>query len=291
MKVLAIVMLVIAGIAGVIAYRMSVEYARTPEPLPDATEAEEVIPTTLVVVALKPLAANAQIQRDDVALTPVTIAPQRYFANADDVVGRVPLVDIDAGAPVTPRYFRDANVLARIIPAGSKAMSLQIDEVVAVGGFVRPGDTVDVLVFLRGSGGDDAQARTLLREALILGYEERVIDRPQGVEDTSGNRRQRIRTAVVAVPDNDVTRVMLGASLGEIRLALHGQVDADSSSGNGGSAGLPLAQTTTTRAAVSDDVVTREELIGIEKKKPATEARTQAPVYVYKANELESVRP
>ncbi len=42
---------------------------------------------------------------------------------------------------------------------------------------------------------------------------------------------------------------------------------------------------------MSDDVVTREELIGIEKKKPATEARTQAPVYVYKANELESVRP
>ena len=289
MKILAIVMLAIAGLAGLVAYRMSVDYARAPQPLPEAAEQEEVVPTTLVVVALQPLAANVQIQRDDVALTPVTIAPARYFANVDDVVGRVPLVDIDAGAPVAPRYFRDANVLARIIPAGSKAMSLQIDEVVAVGGFVRPGDTVDVLVFLRGSGMQDAQARYLLRSALVLGYEERVIDRPEGVDDSANSRRQRIRTAVVAVPDAEVTRVMLGASLGELRLALHGQGDAE---GGAQSGALPLVTDAATVASTpSADVITREELVGIEKKKPATERRVQPPVYVYRANELESVRP
>ncbi len=289
MKILAIVMLAIAGLAGLVAYRMSVDYARTPQPLPEAAEQEEVVPTTLVVVALQPLAANVQIQRDDVALTPVTIAPARYFANVDDVVGRVPLVDIDAGAPVTPRYFRDANVLARIIPAGSKAMSLQIDEVVAVGGFVRPGDTVDVLVFLRGSGTQDAQARYLLRSALVLGYEERVIDRPEGVDDSVNSRRQRIRTAVVAVPDTEVTRVMLGASLGELRLALHGQGDA---AGDEQFGALPLVTGADTVASPpSADVITREELVGIEKKKPTTERRVQPPVYVYRANELESVRP
>ncbi|MBV59981.1 MAG: Flp pilus assembly protein CpaB [Nevskiales bacterium] len=290
MKILAIVMLVIAGLAGLVAYRISVEYARTPQPLPEASEQEEVAPTTLVVVALQPLAANVQIRRDDVALTPVTIAPAHYFANVDDVVGRVPLVDIDAGAPVTPRYFRDANVLARIIPAGSKAMSLQIDEVVAVGGFVRPGDTVDVLVFLRGSGTQDAQARYLLRSALVLGYEERVIDRPEGVDESSSTRRQRIRTAVVAVPEADVTRVMLGANLGELRLALHGQGTTEEDGGQ--TTGLPLAPDAV--KAVSDqaaDVITREELIGIDKKTPATERRVRPPVYVYRANELESVRP
>lgn len=289
MKILAIVMLVVAGVAGLVAYRMSVEYARAPQPIPESAEQEEVIPTTLVVVALEPLAANAQIQRDDVALTPVTIAPARYFANVDDVVGRVPLVDIDAGAPVTPRYFRDANVLARIIPADSKAMSLQIDEVVAVGGFIRPGDTVDVLVFLRGSGSSDAQARYLLRSALVLGYEERVIDRPEGVDDSSAARRQRVRTAVVAVPDKDVPRVMLGASLGELRLALHGQGETDSASRPGE---LPLAASASVRSTeFSTDVITREELVGIEKKKPATATRVRPPVYVYRANELESVRP
>ena len=290
MKILAIVMLVIAGLAGLVAYRISVEYARTPQPLLEASEQEEVAPTTLVVVALQPLAANVQIRRDDVALTPVTIAPAHYFANVDDVVGRVPLVDIDAGAPVTPRYFRDANVLARIIPAGSKAMSLQIDEVVAVGGFVRPGDTVDVLVFLRGSGTQDAQARYLLRSALVLGYEERVIDRPEGVDESSSTRRQRIRTAVVAVPEADVTRVMLGANLGELRLALHGQGTTEEDGGQ--TTGLPLAPDAV--KAVSDqaaDVITREELIGIDKKTPATERRVRPPVYVYRANELESVRP
>ena len=38
MKILAIVMLAIAGLAGLVAYRMSVDYARTPQPLPEAAE-------------------------------------------------------------------------------------------------------------------------------------------------------------------------------------------------------------------------------------------------------------
>mgnify|MGYP000560182334 CR=1 FL=1 len=217
------------------------------------------------------------------------IAPPTYFANIDDVVGRAPLVDVDAGAPVTPRYFQDANALARIIPVGSKALSLQIDEVVAVGGFVRPGDTVDVLIFIRGSGAVEAQARYLLRDALVLGYEERIIDRPEGVDDAS-NRRQRVRTAVIAVPDADVTRLVLGANVGELRLALHGQHDSDAEDVSGG---LPLAERARQAGVqpVSEHVITQAELAGIQRTAPVPARPPTPPVYVYRGNDLESVRP
>ncbi len=82
---------------------------------------------------------------------------------------------------------------------------------------------------------------------------------------------------------------MLGASLGELRLALHGQGDA---AGDEQFGALPLVTGADTVASPpSADVITREELVGIEKKKPTTERRVQPPVYVYRANELESVRP
>jgi len=179
----------------------------------------------------------------------VAVTPTDYYASLDEVAKRVPLVDIDAGAPVTKRYFKEGNILAKIIPAGHQALAIEVNEVVAAGGFVRPGDNVDVLVYLRtGAGVSDAQSRVLLENARVLAFEDRIIERPQGLKDEeakgSDQSRRRMRTAVLAVPDADTTRVMLGVGLGEVRLALRGQQTAagEESSTDVTEAGLPLSE-------------------------------------------------
>jgi pilus assembly protein CpaB len=225
LKVVAAVTVALALLLALIGYRVSRQYAE------NATKAAQVqsAPQTLAVVAVKPLAAYKAIDKDSVALVPLAVAPTDFFTNLDEVVGRVPLVDVDAGAPVTGRYFKEGNAVARIIPAGHQALSFEVNDIIAVGGFVRPGDVVDVLVYLRtGSGIPETQARVLLPGARVLAYEERVIDRPQGLkaEEGGSDSRRRVRTAVVAVPETDTTRVMLGASLGELRLALRGQTQS-----------------------------------------------------------------
>jgi pilus assembly protein CpaB len=225
LKVVAAVTVALALLLALIGYRVSRQYAE------NATKAVQTqsAPQTLAVVAVKPLAAYKAIDKDSVALVPLAVAPTDFFTNLDEVVGRVPLVDVDAGAPVTGRYFKEGNAVARIIPAGHQALSFEVNDIIAVGGFVRPGDVVDVLVYLRtGSGIPETQARVLLPGARVLAYEERVIDRPQGLkaEEGGSDSRRRVRTAVVAVPETDTTRVMLGASLGELRLALRGQTQA-----------------------------------------------------------------
>ncbi len=239
LKYVAIASVVLAVVLGVIAYRWTT--ALTESAAADEARRENVVvpaPTTLAVVALRPLGANRTIGPDDVALKPVAVVPERYFTQVGNVIGKVPLIDIDPGAPVTPRYFRQTNILARIIPAGHQAMSLEVSDVVAVGGFVKPGDEVDLLLYVR-SGEVPAQARILLAEVLVLAYEDRVIERPQGLTEEEGRpeRRSRVRTAVVAVPEDLTTKVMLAASLGDIRLALRRQV-VDEESAN---AGLPVA--------------------------------------------------
>lgn len=297
LKLLAVAMVVLALIAGVAAWRLSTQYSEQARvaATQQAAVREAQKTRTLLVVATKPITAFEPIPADAVALASVEIAPGAFFTAVEDVAERTPLVDIDVGAPVTPRYFGAINQLARIIPQGSKAMSFEIDDVVAVGGFVRPGDTVDVLMYVRGLGSNaTSQARTLLEEALVLGYEERIIDRPEGAGGDGGNQRRRIRTAVIAVPDDEVTRVLLGDSVGTLRLALHGAQVLDGDELPGESGELPLISDADAEKAEDDkpDVITLAELTALKKAqgdKPKPPPRPA--VYVYRGNDIETVRP
>lgn len=297
LKLLAVAMVVLALIAGVAAWRLSTQYSEQARvaATQQAAVREAQKTRTLLVVATKPITAFEPIPADAVALASVEIAPSAFFTAVEDVAERTPLVDIDVGAPVTPRYFGAINQLARIIPQGSKAMSFEIDDVVAVGGFVRPGDTVDVLMYVRGLGSNaTSQARTLLEEALVLGYEERIIDRPEGAGGDGGNQRRRIRTAVIAVPDDEVTRVLLGDSVGTLRLALHGAQVLDGDELPGESGELPLISDSDAEKVEDDkpDVITLAELTALKKAqgdKPKPPPRPA--VYVYRGNDIETVRP
>ncbi len=258
-KIIAGVFIVLAAILGFFAWQMAHNYADTSNRASQAQQnqaaAIAAAPLTQVVVAIKPLPANQPIDRGSLKVIGLEVVPSQYFTSLDDVAGLTPLIDIDTGTPITPQLLK-GNPVAKQIPAGFKAVSLTLTDVIGVGGFVRPGDIVDVLVYLRNDQQnkvDPAQARILQKDALVLAFDDHVIN-PPVVTDKSQNGQQqqqqpqrRERTVVVAVPDAEVTRVMLGASLGEVRLALHGQAqdqvpatqpaaDASSSSSSGGTA-------------------------------------------------------
>lgn len=228
LKTLAVILVVAAAVLGFAAYYFSQGLTEAPE-----TAEREQVPQpaenqVLAVVATRRLPPYQPIAPEAVALLPISVQPPQYFTDVGEVVGRTPLRAVPVGSPVTEEAFGKANTLSQAIPAGSQAMSLEISDVIAVGGFVRPGDMVDVLVYIRASGREveDSQARVLLENARVLGYEERLINVDAEAVDDNGDDRQqqrRQRTAVIAVPVEDTTRVMLGASLGELRLSLRGE--------------------------------------------------------------------
>ena len=299
LKVIAAIMVSLALIFGL----LLVNFYRQNEQRAQQAEAKaQQAPQTLAVVATKPLAAYKAISRDTLALVPVPVAPPQYFTNVDDVVGRVPLLDVDQGAPITARYFKEGNVLARIIPPGFQAVSLEINDVIAVGGFVRPGDIVDVLLFLRGGPGiNEPQSRVLLKQVRVLAYEERIIDRPQGLKDeeksAGGSQGKRARTAVLAVPEAETTRVMLGASLGEVRLALRGQnpQGEEKQAAEVTEGGVPLSAEAVARKEaekVPDQAVTASQLSRVVQPPAAAGKGKQAPaptVEVYRGSQRERV--
>lgn len=330
-RIVAIVLGLLAIILAIVGWRMSRSFAesaaKAQEQQQQSPSASPAVPQILVVIATKPLAANKPIDKDAVVLAPVTIAPTEYFANVDDAIGRTPLIDIDAGAPVVPRFFKDANLIARGVPEGFRALSLKVDDVVGVGGFVRPGDTVDVLVYIKSvtstptgeKVGPDktedipTQARVLIRDIRVLSYEDHLVEPPKGLPEDKDKQAQarRERTAVLAIPEAQVTKVLLGSSYGELRLALHGTpatnaaAPADAAVDSGGApaisavASLPLSPEAKAKADAEAElaaaqVITATELSQlIPKKKGAVRTAPPRPprIEIYRGSELKTVSP
>ncbi len=322
-RIVAIVLGLLAIILAIVGWRMSRSFAESAAKAQaqQPVAAAPAVPQILVVIATRPLAANVPIDRDAIVLAPVTIAPTEYFANVDDAIGRTPLIDIDAGAPVVPRFFKDANLIARGVPDGFRALSLKVDDVVGVGGFVRPGDTVDVLVYIKSvtntptgekAGPDKSediptQARVLIRDIRVLSYEDHLVEPPKGLPDDKEKQAQaqgrRERTAVLAIPENQVTKVLLGSSYGELRLALHGTpattaAEADASVPAISAVGsLPLSPEAKAKADAEAElaaaqIITATELTQLIAKGKKKGVRNEAPrIEIYRGSELKTVSP
>lgn len=300
-RVIAIVLGLIAIVLVIVGWRMSrgfAESATRAQVESQVALATPASPQIQVVVATRPLAANVPIKDSDVVVAPMTIAPTEYFANVADAVGRTPLIDIDAGAPVVPRFFKDSNLIARGVPEGHRALSLKVDDVVGVGGFVRPGDIVDVLVYIKSvsgtpTGEEDSkedekkdiptQARVLIRDIKVLAYEDHLVEPPKGLEaskdkNKSAQQQRRERTAVLAIPELQVTRVLLGAEYGDLRLALHGAAaDPAVAAATDPAAAATATDTNTEIAAISaEPAAPAKPLTAAEKAKADAEAAAAA---------------
>lgn len=308
-KVIAGVAVVLTLVLAFVGYRVSRQYAEDSERARAQVQAQaqkpDEAPKLLAVVATKPLAAYRKIAKDDVVLAEVTVAPRDYYTSLEEVVDKEPLVDVDQGAPVTKRYFAEGNVLAKSVPAGFQAVSVEVSDVIGVGGFVRPGDIVDVLLYLR--GGNDVertQARILLEDTRVLAYQELLVDRPDGLKEEEGKERasRRQRTAVLAVPEDKTTRLMLGASMGELRLALHG-MSRDTAAGAApasaadavvDAAPLPMSDDALKSEAakkVPDLAYTATQLSRVELAPAEKKVVVREKIYVYRGADVQTVTP
>ena len=192
--------------------------------LPDADTPPERVE---VVVARHDIAPFVAL--DEADLKTVTMArPDADFAStAAPLVGRMSGVALAGDAIVAPKSLISFSDLAQRVPPGTQAISIAVNDTVAVGGLVAPGDLVDVLIYLRASGRDveKTQVRVLLQKIRLLALGGTLVGRTPDSAD-AGNRRSRQTTAVLAVPKADVARLLLGDEAGDLRLALFGETEA-----------------------------------------------------------------
>jgi pilus assembly protein CpaB len=112
--------------------------------------------------------------------------------------------------------------LPAAIPQGMRAISVAVNDVVAVAGFVTPGTMVDVLVTGRLSGAnrgsDDNITRTILENV-------RVLAAGQKIEQDREGKPQTVPVITLLVSPEDAGKLAMASTQGKIQLALRNTVD------------------------------------------------------------------
>lgn len=257
MILLAVLLIVGASVAGYLGYKTTQEAKQVAlEAEQKAVAARKVaeigVPGKVrVVVAKQDIPAYKKLSADDLTLDYLKVAPPRTYRTIDEVLDQPIQVDLVAGALLETGHLQPGGEVARLLKPGERAVAIPIDEVVGGGGFVQPGDLVDVLLFLRGENGVKDSAQVVMQSLRVVGFGAEIINPAGGTEtpeQKAGRKgeRARARTAVLAVSEKDVTRIMLASSLGTLRLAIRPPVElvAQTEPDAGGKPGVVPADAT-----------------------------------------------
>jgi len=155
--------------------------------------------------------------------------PPSALAKIEDVENRRPKSIIFKGSPILDNQLwpkgKDSGGAQPYIPKGYRVVAVKVDDVIALGGILRPGDRVDVLVCVKlvpSQGTPQDEVRTFLQDIKVFGINEVFeSDAAGGDKKLSG-----ARTVELLLTPKQVQAVTLASELGKIRLSLRG-LDVD----------------------------------------------------------------
>lgn len=134
---------------------------------------EQAVETRDLVIAAKPLNVGTTIKPGDVSVSKVPLAafPKTGFSKVEEVLDRPVVSNILAEEAVIEGRLAPRGSgagLAPVIPVGMRAVTVRVNDVVGVAGFVLPGMRVDVLVTGRPPGGSETLTVTTLQNITVL---------------------------------------------------------------------------------------------------------------------------
>jgi pilus assembly protein CpaB len=178
-----------------------------------------------VVVAADDIEVGAKLKASDIRLInlPQTSIPPRAFSSTTKLLGRGAVMPISKGDFILEGKLAalDAGAgLPSMIPPGMRAVSVRVNDVVSVAGFVQPGTRVDVLDT---GGGNDHQTVTVLQNVAVIAVGGSLLERL-----TSGEPSAPVITLLVS-PD-DAQKLALASQEGRIQLALRNPLDTKQNS-------------------------------------------------------------
>lgn len=242
--------------------------------------------TVQIVVASQPLEYGSALtpQNTDLRDWPAASVPAGAFTTLEQALqeNRVAIRPMVPGEPVLANKVSGEDgraTLAALLPPGMRAVSVPVDAIRGVSGFVLPGTSVDVILTRRsggpGSASDDVRSDVILENVQVLAVD-------QSSNDQEGNP-QVSQTATLAVSLVDAQRLAVAGSLGTVSLALRKVEDNIATEGEDGTA--PSIATVTaadvggrvSRVATPQTVPVRARFIPAEGSRSAPAAAAPPP--------------
>jgi pilus assembly protein CpaB len=191
----------------------------------DARTAALRVPTDRVVVAAVDIPVASPIQAEWLAVVdwPRVSRPTGAQDDPAPLVGQVAHTPITKGEAVLTSKLastKGQGGLAALLPAGARAVSVRVDDVVGVAGFVHPGDHVDVVVTIQPRNDGPFVSKVILQNVKVLAVGQDL--------ELRGRNAERAAPATVAtlqVSPEESEALALAASRGKLLLALRSASD------------------------------------------------------------------
>jgi pilus assembly protein CpaB len=224
-------------------------------------------PTQPVVVASADLQLGAEIRTDDLTVMnfPAGQAPEGSFSKVSDVVGRGLIVPIVKNEPILNAKLASKEAgsgLPPVIPEGMRAVSVRVNEVVGVAGYVLPGNRVDVVATASPTNqSTDMTSKVVLSNVQVLTAGTRL------EQDQKDGKPVQVSVVTLLVNPEQSERLALASTEGKIQLALRNPLDmgnpetpgiktANLVGGVRATAPAPRQRTTTRRSTRTPEPVT-----------------------------------
>ena len=219
-----------------------------------ASEASAPPSLTPVVVSVADLTFGKTLEASDlrVAMFPEEAVPKGAVSTIDSLIGQTTKVFLAEAEPVlVSKLSSIGGGLSLLIAPTMRAVSIKVDKVSGVSGFVLPGDRVDVIAISRqpGSSSGGALAKTILQNIEILAAGEKT--------EKKGNEPITVQSVTLLIDPPGAEALALAASEGIINLTLRNPND--------------------TQTAEMREGLTSNQLFGSEKKKEVAPAPRPKP--------------
>ncbi len=228
MKFGQLLALSVAVAASALAVTISSDYMASVKVPQIVQVAPPQVEMTKVVTAAAMIGHGRIIKPSDLKLMewPANAVPDGAFNNVVDILGtehgRMALARITPGEVITERRISGPNQrpsLALMLGRGMRAIAVRVNAVLGVGGFVLPGDRVDLLLTERGTD----QEPGAIRSTEVLLRDVRVLAIDQQTEDPDYKPRV-VSTVTIEVSLSDAKKVAHATTRGSISLALRGAI-------------------------------------------------------------------
>jgi pilus assembly protein CpaB len=185
--------------------------------------------TTDVVVAKVAIPVGSRVIAEQIEIKqfPADVSPEGAISKIDEnLVDRVVTSQISPREPITEAKLAPVGSLgglSSVIPEGYRAMTVKVDDVVGVSGFIMPGTLVDIVVVIqppKGSSNEEMISKIVLQNIKVLASGQN-IDKPKNDREVE----RSVRAVTLQVTPEQAEKLALASSEGKLQLVMRNSVD------------------------------------------------------------------
>jgi pilus assembly protein CpaB len=152
--------------------------------------------------------------------------PEGHFANPDEIKDRVLLADLKRNEILLESKLAPIGTsggVAAVTNINKRAMSVKVDDVIGVAGFIKPADRVDVMVTIESESGKqgNSMAKMILENVKVLAAGTQMERKGKDQEPT------QVQVITVEVDVEEAEKLALASTQGRLRLALRNPLNSE----------------------------------------------------------------